>query len=104
MKVIVGYYNEKEIEIDDAFAPCADPILTIYGFSTLLPMRFWTRSAVRLKTMTTSVVSRMKMMNILMNSEGALRVLFLYVYFRRPSSKHFSREVTLCDKISKNSS
>lgn len=25
MKVIVGYYNEKEIEIDDAFAPCADP-------------------------------------------------------------------------------
>lgn len=29
MKVIVGYtgYNEKEIEIDDAFAPCADPYL-----------------------------------------------------------------------------
>lgn len=29
MKVIVGYigYNEKEIEIDDAFAPCADPDL-----------------------------------------------------------------------------
>ena len=27
MKVIVGYtgYVEKEIEIDDAFAPCADP-------------------------------------------------------------------------------
>ena len=27
MKVIVGYtgYIEKEIEIDDAFAPCADP-------------------------------------------------------------------------------
>lgn len=27
MKVIVGYtgYNEKEIEIDDKFAPCADP-------------------------------------------------------------------------------
>lgn len=25
MKVIVGSYNEKEIEIDDAFAPCADP-------------------------------------------------------------------------------
>lgn len=25
MKVIVGYYNEKEIEIDDAFVPCADP-------------------------------------------------------------------------------
>lgn len=29
MKVIVGYtsYIEKEIEIDDAFAPCADPSL-----------------------------------------------------------------------------
>lgn len=29
MKVIVGYtgYIEKEIEIDDAFAPCADPCL-----------------------------------------------------------------------------
>ena len=29
MKVIVGYisYIEKEIEIDDAFAPCADPNL-----------------------------------------------------------------------------
>ena len=29
MKVIVGYisYIEKEIEIDDTFAPCADPHL-----------------------------------------------------------------------------
>ena len=29
MKVIVGYtgYIEKEIEIDDTFAPCADPSL-----------------------------------------------------------------------------
>ena len=29
MKVIVGYtgYIEKEIEIDDAFTPCADPSL-----------------------------------------------------------------------------
>ena len=29
MKVIVGYtgYIEKEIEIDDAFAPCANPSL-----------------------------------------------------------------------------
>lgn len=29
MKVIVGYtgYIEKEIEIDDAFVPCADPSL-----------------------------------------------------------------------------
>lgn len=29
MKVVVGYtgYIEKEIEIDDAFAPCADPSL-----------------------------------------------------------------------------
>lgn len=29
MKVIVGYtsYIEKEIEIDDAFAPCTDPSL-----------------------------------------------------------------------------
>lgn len=51
-------------------------ILTIRAFSTLLPMRFWTRSAARLKTMTKSVVSRMKKMNIFLNGEGALRVLF----------------------------